>query len=94
MKYLFVEELINNAFKKANNSTKNIYDIKEKNLTKIQIVYQYIDSRLEKIYKEIEIPEDKFYLELYKLIFPKTDFKKVKERIKYIRKLLKDLYIK
>ncbi|MGC9132856.1 MAG: GTPase [Nanopusillaceae archaeon] len=94
MKYFFVEELINNAFKRANNNTKSIYDIKEKNLTKIQIVYQYIDSRLEKIYNEIIIPEDKFYLELYKLIFPKINFKKVRERVKYIRKLLKDLYTK
>ena len=94
MKYSFVEEIINNAFKKAKNNTKGVYDIKEKNLTKIQIVYQYVDSRLEKIYNDIQIPESKFYLELYKLLMPNINLKKVKERIKYIRKILKEIYKK
>ncbi|BFI73332.1 GTPase Era [Nanoarchaeota archaeon] len=94
MKYFLVEEIIDNAFKRAKNNTSNIYNIREKNLVKIQIVYQYIDSRLEKIYNDINIPSNKFYIELYKLILPNINLKKLKERIKYIRKIIKNVYLK
>jgi nucleolar GTP-binding protein len=94
MKYKFVEELLLSAFKRAKNNGNQFYDIKERNIVKLQTIYQYIDDKLEKIYNDIILPENKFYKELYKLLFTDINIKKLKERIKYIRKIIKQVYLK
>jgi nucleolar GTP-binding protein len=94
MKYKFVEELLSSAFKRAKNNGNQFYDIKERNIVKLQTIYQYIDDKLEKIYNDIILPENKFYKELYKLLFTDIDIKKLRERIKYIRKTIKQVYLK
>ena len=94
MKYKFVEELLSSAFKRAKNSGNQFYDIKERNIVKLQTIYQYIDYKLEKIYNDIILPENKFYKELYKLLFTDINIKKLRERIKYIRKIIKQVYLK
>jgi len=94
MKYKFVEELLSSAFKRAKNNGNQFYDIKERNIVKLQTIYQYIDDKLEKIYNDIILPENKFYKELYKLLFTDIDIKKLRERIKYIRKIIKQVYLK
>jgi len=94
MKYKFVEELLSSAFKRAKNNGKQFYDIKERNIVKLQTIYQYIDDKLEKIYNDIILPENKFYKELYKLLFTDINIKKLRERIKYIRKIIKQVYLK
>jgi len=94
MKYKFVEELLSSAFKRAKNNGNQFYDIKERNIVKLQTIYQYIDDKLEKIYNDIILPENKFYKELYKLLFTDINIKKLKERIKYIRKIIKQIYLK
>ncbi|MFP3284227.1 MAG: GTPase [Candidatus Nanopusillus acidilobi] len=94
MKYKFVEDLLSSAFKRAKNNGNQFYDIKERNIVKLQTIYQYIDDKLEKIYNDIILPENKFYKELYKLLFTDIDIKKLKERIKYIRKIIKQVYLK
>ena len=94
MKYKFVEELLSSAFKRAKNNGNQFYDIKERNIVKLQIIYQYIDDKLEKIYNDIILPENKFYKELYKLLFIDINIKKLRERIKYIRKIIKQVYLK
>jgi len=60
----------------------------------LQTIYQYIDDKLEKIYNDIILPENKFYKELYKLLFTDINIKKLRERIKYIRKIIKQVYLK
>ncbi|MCG2868289.1 MAG: 50S ribosome-binding GTPase [Candidatus Nanopusillus sp.] len=94
MKYKFVEELLSSAFKRAKNNGNQFYDIKERNIVKLQTIYQYIDDKLEKIYNDIILPENKFYKELYKLLFTDINIKKLKERIKYIRKIIRQVYLK
>jgi nucleolar GTP-binding protein len=94
MKYKFVEELLSSAFKRAKNNGNQFYDIKERNIVKLQTIYQYIDDKLEKIYNDIFLPENKFYKELYKLLFADINIKKLKERIKYIRKIIRQVYLK
>jgi len=94
MKYKFVEELLSSAFKRAKNNGNQFYDIKERNIVKLQTIYQYIDDKLEKIYNDIILPENKFYKELYKLLFTDINIKKLRERIKYIRKIIKQVYLK
>jgi nucleolar GTP-binding protein len=94
MKYKFVEELLLSAFKRAKNSGNKFYDIKERNIVKLQTIYQYIDDKLEKMYNDIILPENKFYKELYSLVFTDIDIKKLRERIKYIRKIIKQVYLK
>jgi len=94
MKYKFVEELLSSAFKRAKNNGNQFYDIKERNIVKLQTIYQYIDDKLEKIYNDIFLPENKFYRELYKLLFTDINIKKLKERIKYIRKIIRQVYLK
>ncbi|MFP3167447.1 MAG: GTPase [Candidatus Nanopusillus sp.] len=94
MKYKFVEELLSSAFKRAKNNGNQFYDIKERNIVKLQTIYQYIDDKLEKIYNDIILPENKFYKELYKLLFKDINIKKLRERIKYIRKIIKQVYLK
>ncbi|MFP3256661.1 MAG: GTPase [Candidatus Nanopusillus acidilobi] len=94
MKYKFVEELLSSAFKRAKNNGNQFYDIKERNIVKLQTIYQYIDDKLEKIYNDIFLPENKFYKELYKLLFTDINIKKLRERIKYIRKIIKQVYLK
>jgi len=94
MKYKFVEELLSSAFKRAKNNGNQFYDIKERNIVKLQTIYQYIDDKLEKIYNDIILPENKFYRELYKLLFTDINIKKLRERIKYIRKIIKQVYLK
>ncbi|AMD30058.1 hypothetical protein Nps_03400 [Candidatus Nanopusillus acidilobi] len=94
MKYKFVEELLSSAFKRAKNNGNQFYDIKERNIVKLQTIYQYIDDKLEKIYNDIFLPENKFYKELYKLLFADINIKKLRERIKYIRKIIKQVYLK
>ncbi|EOD42472.1 putative GTPase [Candidatus Nanobsidianus stetteri] len=94
MKYKFVEELLSSAFKRAKNNGNQFYDIKERNIVKLQTIYQYIDDKLEKIYNDIVLPENKFYKELYKLLFTDINIKKLRERIKYIRKIIKQVYLK
>ena len=94
MKYKFVEDLLLSAFKRARNNGNQFYDIKERNIVKLQTIYQYIDDKLEKIYNDIILPENKFYKELYKLLFTDINIKKLKERIKYIRKIIKQVYLK
>jgi nucleolar GTP-binding protein len=94
MKYKFVEELLSSAFKRAKNNGNQFYDIKERNIVKLQTIYQYIDDKLEKIYNDIILPENKFYKELYKLLFADINIKKLRERIKYIRKIIKQVYLK
>ncbi|MFP3132103.1 MAG: GTPase [Candidatus Nanopusillus sp.] len=94
MKYKFVEELLSSAFKRAKNNGNQFYDIKERNIVKLQTMYQYIDDKLEKIYNDIILPENKFYKELYKLLFTDINIKKLRERIKYIRKIIKQVYLK
>ena len=93
MKYKFVEELLSSAFKRAKNNGNQFYDIKERNIVKLQTIYQYIDYKLEKIYNDIILPENKFYKELYKLLFTDINIKKLRERIKYIRKIIKQVYL-
>ena len=93
MKYKFVEELLSSAFKRAKNNGNQFYDIKERNIVKLQTIYQYIDDKLEKIYNDIILPENKFYKELYKLLFTDINIKKLRERIKYIRKIIKQVYL-
>jgi len=56
MKYKFVEELLSSAFKRAKNNGNQFYDIKERNIVKLQTIYQYIDDKLEKIYNDIILP--------------------------------------
>jgi nucleolar GTP-binding protein len=94
MKYKFVEELLSSAFKRAKNNGNQFYDIKERNIVKLQTIYQYIDDKLEKIYNDIILPENRFYKELYKLLFTDINIKKLRERIKYIRKIIKQVYLK
>jgi nucleolar GTP-binding protein len=94
MKYKFVEDLLSSAFKRAKNNGNQFYDIKERNIVKLQTIYQYIDDKLEKIYNDIFLPESKFYRELYKLLFTDINIKKLRERIKYIRKIIKQVYLK
>jgi len=94
MKYKFVEELLSSAFKRAKNNGNQFYDIKERNIVKLQTIYQYIDDKLEKIYNDIILPENKFYKELYKLLFTDINIKKLREGIKYIRKIIKQVYLK
>jgi len=94
MKYKFVEDLLSSAFKRAKNNGNQFYDIKERNIVKLQTIYQYIDDKLEKIYNDIILPENKFYKELYKLLFTDINIKKLRERIKYIRKIIKQVYLK
>ncbi|NAZ26304.1 MAG: GTP-binding protein [Nanoarchaeota archaeon] len=94
MKYKFVEELLSSAFKRAKNNGNQFYDIKERNIVKLQTIYQYIDDKLEKIYNDIILPENRFYKELYKLLFADINIKKLRERIKYIRKIIKQVYLK
>jgi nucleolar GTP-binding protein len=94
MKYKFVEELLSSAFKRAKNNGNQFYDIKERNIVKLQTIYQYIDDKLEKIYNDIILPENKFYKELYKLLFTDINIKKLRERIKYIRKIIEQVYLK
>jgi nucleolar GTP-binding protein len=94
MKYKFVEELLSSAFKRAKNNGNQFYDIKERNIVKLQTIYQYIDDKLEKTYNDIILPENKFYKELYKLLFTDINIKKLRERIKYIRKIIKQVYLK
>ncbi|BBL45905.1 GTPase Era [Nanobdella aerobiophila] len=88
----FFEEFLGNAFRRAKRDTLSIYDFRERNIKKAEVVYQYLDSRLEKIYNNIIDPSNKFYEELYSLIMPEINIKKLRSRIGYLRKFIRNIF--
>ncbi len=94
MKIKYVEDLIESAFKRARENSKYIKDLKEKNLVKIDTIYEIFISRLDRIISELEEPRNEFYKELYNIFLGFKSFKKVKERINYIKRLMTDIYKK
>ncbi|MGB9674525.1 MAG: GTPase [Nanopusillaceae archaeon] len=90
----FFEEIINNAFKKAKINTKGISDFKEKNLKKLDIIYSYIYSKIDRMYNDISLPSNKFYEELYELLLPDVNIKDLKIRVKRLKENIRKIYVK